>query len=72
MRRVRPVSISSQLLMCGRGVYTIVLLLLVARCIESIDVCIRYMLVFMYVVVTVKSLLCSGKNSEVTGPLTDV
>ena len=46
-------SISSQLLMCGRGVCSILLLPLVARCIESIDVCIWHMIVFMSVVVIV-------------------
>ena len=46
-------SISSELLMCGGGVRSIVLLPLVARCIETIDVCIRYKFGFMSVVVTV-------------------
>ena len=36
--RVRRVSISSELLMCGAGVYSILLLPLVARCLETIDV----------------------------------
>ena len=40
MQRVRRESISSELLMCGRGVRSILLLLLVARCLETIDVCI--------------------------------
>ena len=53
MRRVRRGSISSELLMCGRGVRRILLLPLVARCIETIDVCILRMVVFMSVVVTV-------------------
>ena len=38
--------------MCGRGVRSILLLPLVARCIGTIDVCISRMFVFMYVVVT--------------------
>ena len=46
-------SISSELLMCGGGVCIILLLSLVARCIETIDVCIWCMFVFMSVVVTV-------------------
>ena len=46
-------SISSELLMCGGGVHSIVLLPLVARCIETIDVCIWRMFVFMSVVVIV-------------------
>ena len=43
-------SISSQLLMCGGGVHSILLLPLVARCIETIYVCIWRMFVFMSVV----------------------
>ena len=39
--------------MCGRGVRSILLLPLVARCLETIDVCICRMFVFMAVVVTV-------------------
>ena len=41
------------LLMCGGGMRSILLLPLVARCIETIDVCIWRMFVFMSVVVTV-------------------
>ena len=37
--RVRRGSISSELIMCGRGVRSILLLPLVARCLETIDVC---------------------------------
>ena len=40
VRRVRRGSISSELLMCGGGVRSILLLPLVARCLETIDVCI--------------------------------
>ena len=43
-------SISSELLMCGGGVRSILLLHLVARCIETLDVCIWRMFVFMFVV----------------------
>ena len=39
--------------MCGRGVRSILLLPLVARCQETIDVCIWRMFVFMSVVVIV-------------------
>ena len=46
-------SMSSELLMCGGGVCTILFLPLVARCLATIDVCIWCMLVFMSVVVTV-------------------
>ena len=53
VRRVRRGSLSSELLMCGGGVRSILLLPLVARCIETIDVCIWRMFVFMPVVVTV-------------------
>ena len=46
-------SISSELLMCGGGVHSILLLFLVARCVETLDVCIYRICVFMFVVVTV-------------------
>ena len=52
VRRVRRGSLSSELLMCGGGVCSILLLSLVARCIETIDVCIRRMFVFMSVIAT--------------------
>ena len=39
--------------MCGRGVRSILLLALVARCLETIYVCIWRMFVVMSVVVTV-------------------
>ena len=39
--------------MCGGGVRTILLLSIVTRCLETIDVCIWCMFVFMSVVVTV-------------------
>ena len=53
---------SSELLVCGGGVRSILLLPLVARCLETIDVCIWRMFVFMSVVVTVwECLLCSGR-----------
>ena len=45
VRRVRWGNISSDLLMCGRGVRSILLLPLMARCLETIDVCIWCMLV---------------------------
>ena len=65
VRRVMRVSISSDLLMCGGGVRSILLFPLVARCLETIDVCIWRIFVFMYVVVTVwglrECLLCSGR-----------
>ena len=53
MRRVRRRCISSEKLMCDGGVSSILLLPLVARCIERIDVCIWCMFVFTSVVVTV-------------------
>ena len=46
-------SLSSELLMCGGDVRSILLLPLVARCLETINVCIWRMFVFMSVVVTV-------------------
>ena len=51
--RVRRGSISSEQLMCGGGVSSILLLPLVDRCIETIDVCIWHMFVFMSIAVTV-------------------
>ena len=52
VRRVKRGSVSSELLMCDGGVCHILLLPLVARCLETIDVCIWRMFVFMSVVVT--------------------
>ena len=54
MRRVSRGSLSSELLVCGGGVRSILLLPLVARYLETIDVCIWRMFVFMSVVVTVR------------------
>ena len=48
-----PGSISSEMLMCGGGMDSILLLSLVASCLETIDVCIWCMFVFMSVIVTV-------------------
>ena len=53
VQRVGRGSISSELIMCGEGVRSILLLSLVAGCLETIDVCIWHMFVFMFVVVTV-------------------
>ena len=39
VRRVSRGNISSELIMCGGGVRSILLLPLVARCLETIDVC---------------------------------
>ena len=47
MRRVRRGSVTSELLMCGAGVRSNLLLSLVARCLETIDVCIWRMFVFV-------------------------
>ena len=47
VRRVRLGSISSELVMCGRSVCRILLLPLVARCIEIMDVCILRVFVFV-------------------------
>ena len=49
---MRQGSISSELLMCGVGVRIILLWPLVARCLETIDVCIWRMFLFMPVIVT--------------------
>ena len=48
-----PLRPLAPLLVCGGGVRSILLLPLVARCLETIDVCIWRMFVFMSVVVTV-------------------
>ena len=65
VRRVRRGSLSSELLVGGGGVCSILLLPPVARCLETIDVCIWRMFVFMSVVVTVWGsvgmFLCSGR-----------
>ena len=53
VRRVRRGSHCSELLVCGGGVRSILLLPLVARCLETIVVCIWCMLVFMSIVMTV-------------------
>ena len=53
VRRMRRGSISSELLMCDGGVRSILLFPLVARCLETIDVCVRRMFVFISVVVIV-------------------
>ena len=53
VRRVRRGSLSSELLLCGGGVRSILLLPLVARCLETMDVCIWRKFVFMSVVITV-------------------
>ena len=52
-RQVRQKIISSELLMCGGGVHNIFLLPLMAKHLETIEVCIWRMFVFMFVVVTV-------------------
>ena len=51
--RVRRGCIYSELLMCGGGVRSILLLPLLVGCLETIDVCIWCMFVFMSVVVIV-------------------
>ena len=56
--------ISSELLVCGGGAHSILLLSIVARCIETIDVCVWRMFVFMSVVGSVGCLLCSGRCSK--------
>ena len=49
MLRVRQESVSSELIVGGGGVRSILVLPLVARCLETIDVCIWLMFVFMCV-----------------------
>ena len=50
---MRRGSISSELIMCGRGARIVLLLPLGDRCLETIYVCIWRMFIFMSVVVTV-------------------
>ena len=50
VRRVIRGSMSSEPIMCGGGVCSILLLPLVARCFETIDVCVWRMLTFMSIV----------------------
>ena len=52
VRRVRRGSISSELLMCGGGVRSVVLFSLVSRCLETIDVYIWRMFDFISIVVS--------------------
>ena len=52
VRRVRRGSLSSELLVCGGGVCSILPLPPVAICLETIDVCIWRMSVFMSAAVT--------------------
>ena len=63
LRRLRRGSISSELLMCGGGVDSILLLPLLARCLETIYLFIWRRFVFISIVVTVSGLclLCSGR-----------
>ena len=59
-------SVSSELLMCGEGVHSILLFPLVARCLERIDVCMWHIFAFMSVVVTGGMdcrCLCMGRMS---------
>ena len=53
VRRVRRGSLSSELIMCGGGVRSILFVPLVARCQETIYICLWRMFVFMSVVLTV-------------------
>ena len=71
VRRVRRGSISSDLLMCGGGVRSILLLPFVARCLDTIYLCIWRMLVFMSIVVTVwgsGNICCVAAVVENSGP----
>ena len=58
--RVRQGSISSELLMYSGDVRNILLLPLVARCLETIDVCIGRMFVFILEVLKYVVCLCRG------------
>ena len=63
MQRLWRGSLSSELLLCSRGVRSILLLPLVARCLETIDVCIWRMFVFISVVLTVWGSAAAVQNS---------
>ena len=52
VQRARRGSLSPELPMCDGGVRSILVLSLVARCLETIDVCIWQMFVFMSLAVT--------------------
>ena len=56
VRRVQRGSVSSELLKCGEGVRSILLLPLLHRCLETTDVCIWRMFVFVSVVLTVRGM----------------
>ena len=58
MRRVRREFISSKTLMCGGGVRSILLLPLVSRCLETMDVCIWRMFVILSVVSRHADMVC--------------
>ena len=61
VRQVRWGSHSSEMLISGGGVRSILILFLVARCLDTVGVCIWRMFAFMFVVVTVwECLLFSG------------
>ena len=64
-----PRSISSELIRCGGGVSSVLLLPLVTICLETIDVCIGRMFVFMHVVVIVWG---SGVLCGITADVKDV
>ena len=53
VQQVRRGSLSSELLMCGGGVRSILPLSLVVRFLETIDVCIWHIFIFMSAIVTV-------------------
>ena len=55
VRRVRRGSRSAELQICGGGVRSILLFPLVARCLDTMDVCIWCMFVFMSVVTVWRS-----------------
>ena len=60
---------SSDLLMCCRGVRSILLLPLVARCLETIDVCIWRLFVIMSIVVTVSGSVCMSCRCSSMGSM---
>ena len=56
--RVKRGSVSSDLLMCGGGVCNILLLPLVARCLDTIYVCIWRMFVYVCAVKNLIYIIC--------------
>ena len=64
VRQVRRGSISSEPLMCGEGVLIMLLLPLVARCLETIDVCISHIAPCNICVASLQNSPLVGRNES--------